>query len=81
MAETSRRRFLSLLGMSAAGVGAASVAGAAGAESTAVPSGAAGPLVAYVRDARSGRVAVMAGEREVVVHDRRLAARIARVLA
>jgi len=36
------------------------------------------PLVAYVRDPRSGRVALMRGDREVTVHDPALAARLAR---
>jgi hypothetical protein len=45
----------------------------------AVPAEATEPLVAYVRDAHTGEVAVMVGEREVVVHDRELAARIAHV--
>ena len=47
---------------------------------SAVPrSGHTEPLVAYVRDAHTGEVAVMIGEQEVVVHDHELAARIARV--
>jgi hypothetical protein len=37
-----------------------------------------GPVVAYVRDAGKGEISVMTGEREVKVHDRKLAARIAR---
>ena len=36
------------------------------------------PVVAYVRDARKGEISVMAGDREVHVHDPKLAARIAR---
>ncbi len=36
------------------------------------------PLVAYVRDVRSGEIAVMAGDREVVFTDRALASRLAR---
>ena len=36
------------------------------------------PLVAYVRDVRSGEISVMAGDREVVVTDRALAARLAK---
>jgi hypothetical protein len=36
------------------------------------------PVVAYVRDARSGEISVMSGNREVRVRDRKLAARIAR---
>jgi hypothetical protein len=38
------------------------------------------PLVAYVRDVVSGEIAVMAGDREVVVTDRELAGRLARTL-
>ena len=34
------------------------------------------PLVALVGDARSGEISLMVGEREVVVHDRRLVARL-----
>ncbi len=36
------------------------------------------PLVAYVRDVRSGEIAVMAGDREVVFTDKALASRLAR---
>jgi Spy/CpxP family protein refolding chaperone len=77
MNEPNRRGFLALAGAGAAAVGAVAVAPAAEA-STSVPSHVKEPLVAYVRDAKSGEVAVMIGEREVVVHDRELAARIAR---
>ncbi|HEY2319320.1 MAG TPA: twin-arginine translocation signal domain-containing protein [Solirubrobacteraceae bacterium] len=35
-------------------------------------------VLAYVRDPRTGDIAVLAGDREVHVHDRRLAAAIAR---
>jgi hypothetical protein len=37
-----------------------------------------GPLVAYVRDPRTGEISVMAGERQVKLQDRKLAARLAR---
>lgn len=37
-----------------------------------------GPLVAYVRDPRTGEISVMAGERQVRLQDRKLAARLAR---
>ncbi len=79
--DQSRRGFLALAGAGAAGVAAAAALGTAGdadAESTAVPKAATHPLVAFVRNARTGEVAVLEGEREVVVHDRALAARIAR---
>jgi hypothetical protein len=36
-----------------------------------------GPIVAYVHDARTGEVSVLAGDREVHVRDRKLAAQIA----
>ena len=35
-------------------------------------------VVAYVRDPRTGDIAVLSGDREVHVHDRKLAAAIAR---
>ena len=37
-----------------------------------------GPVVAYVRDAATGEITVMAGERQVELRDRKLAARLAR---
>jgi hypothetical protein len=37
-----------------------------------------GPVVAYVRDASTGEISVMAGERQVELRDRKLAARLAR---
>jgi hypothetical protein len=85
MNKPSRRGFLAAAGAGAAAVGAASVAPKAAAArpdagEPAVPrSGHTEPLVAYVRDAHTGEVAVMVGEQEVVVHDPELAARIARV--
>jgi hypothetical protein len=36
------------------------------------------PVVAFVRDPRSGEVSLMSGEREVRLHDPKLAARISR---
>jgi len=36
------------------------------------------PIVAYVKDPRTGEISVMTGEREVHVRDRKLAAQIAR---
>jgi hypothetical protein len=38
-----------------------------------------GPIVAYVHDARTGEISVLAGHREVRVRDRKLAAQIASV--
>jgi nitrous oxide reductase len=80
----SRRGFLALAGAGAAGAalataGPAIAAGATDTTKTAAPARSDGPLVAHVRDARTGEIAVMVGEREVVVHDRALAARLARI--
>jgi hypothetical protein len=35
-------------------------------------------VVAYVKDPASGEISVMTGDREVIVHDRKLAARLSR---
>lgn len=74
MGDHSRRGFLALAGAGAATVGLTAVVPGAGA----APATGVGPLVAYVKDSRSGEVAVMIGEREVIVHDRELVARLAR---
>jgi hypothetical protein len=79
MNDHTRRGFLGMIGVGAAAVSAAAIPADAETRPT-LPDNVAGPLVAYVRDARAGEVAVLAGEREVVVHDRDLAARIANVV-
>ena len=87
MSESTRRRFLLTAGAGAA-VAAAATAGIAGRKDEAGASGAAagasarlpktdGPLVAYVSDARTGKITVMAGESEVEVTDHDLVARLA----
>ena len=38
-----------------------------------------GPVVAYIHDTRTGEISVLAGDHEVRVRDRKLAARIANV--
>jgi len=73
MKESSRRGFLVATGT---GVAAAAVAPAL---MSAAPANAAGgppEVVAYVKDAKAGTVAIMVGEREVQVTDKDLAARI-----
>lgn len=40
-----------------------------------------GPVVAHVRDAATGEVSILHGDREVVVHDHELVARLTRTLA
>ncbi len=78
MNETSRRGFLAAAGTGVATVAVApTVVGASAASAAPTQQGA---VVAYVRDAAAGQVAVMAGEREVVVTDRNLVASITRHL-
>lgn len=84
MDQPNRRGFLALAGAGAAVAGAVAIAPSAEASTAApgeVPAHVTEPLVAYVRDAHTGEVAVMIGEREVVVHDRELTARIARAVS
>ena len=90
MDEATRRKFLIM-----AGIGAATTAGVAvaastgigaepagdGAPPTALPASASGRLVAYAENVRTGRLAVMVGETEVVVHDPDLVARLSPVAA
>lgn len=81
MKETNRRVFLAATGSGVAAAAAVAVAPsalAAGPASTPSQSKQSGPVVAYVRDAAQGVVAVMVGEREYVVTDRDLVARITR---
>jgi hypothetical protein len=82
--DPTRRGFLVIAGAGAAAAGVAAVAPAVSATPTAaakpagLPQGVSGPLVAYVTDMRGGELTLMVGEREVVVHDADLAARLAR---
>jgi hypothetical protein len=78
MSEATRRTFLTLAG---AGAGAAVVglgtSASADAATVRPPSGASGPLVAYVTDMQRGELTLMVGEDEIVVHDSDLTARLA----
>ena len=79
MSDHTRRGFLALAGAGAAAAGAAGAAApATAAPPIRAPAGASGPLVAYVTDMQHGELTLMVGEREVLVHDRNLAARLAR---
>ena len=77
MSETSRRKLL-------AGAGAGVAVGTVGLSMGPARAGEARPsaasaresVVAYVEDHRSGRLRLLVGEREVVVHDRDLVTRI-----
>jgi hypothetical protein len=77
MSDLTRRAFVKSSAGAAAGMTAvgAIVAAQAEADEHAVGSE---PVVAYVKDPRKGEISVMSGDREVSVHDRTLAARIAR---
>lgn len=90
MSDSTRRTFLLVTGAGAAAASVASIAApaaAAPAKASATqadrstesgPAPDAPPLVAYVQDAQSGAVALMVGEREVIVHDRELVGRLTR---
>jgi hypothetical protein len=78
MNQTSRRGFLAASGTGVAEIAVApAVVGATSASAAPPPEGA---VVAYIKDAATGTVAVMAGEREVVVTDQTLVASISRHL-
>jgi hypothetical protein len=76
MSDSTRRGFVKNSAAAAAGM---TVVGALVAEQADAKAAAkSGPVVAYIRDPRTGEISVMAGEREVKLHDRKIAARIAR---
>ncbi len=80
MSETTRRRFLVAggAGAVAGGIGllSADAAGAAQRMPAVV-----GPIVAHVRDVRTGEISVMVGETAVTVRDPGLVAALARAAA
>lgn len=79
MSESTRRNFLIASGAGAAAVGMAAVTpGAATARTPATLPQDATDLVAHVADPSSGTLTLLVGEREVVVQDRDLVARLAR---
>ena len=78
MNQASRRGFLAASGTGVAAVALApAVIGATSAAASPPPEAA---VVAYIKDATTGTVAVMAGEREVVVTDKALVATLSRHL-
>jgi len=82
MAEHSRRKFLQRASLGAAAVSAVAVVpglGAGSAEAEGSGPAHSGPFVAWVKDAKTGEIAVLVGEHEVVHRDRKLAARLARI--
>lgn len=93
MNSSTRRGFLTMVGVGAAAAGATVMApgalastpraGAAPQAAAApvadeLPAGASGPLVAYVHDVSTGEVAVMVGGHEVVITDKALVAKLAK---
>ena len=77
MGDTSRRKFLAAAG---AGTAAGAVVSLSGGAAEAVTrrrhDAAAEPVVAYVQDPKVGVLRLMVGEREVIVEDHDLVARI-----
>ncbi|TCC08365.1 hypothetical protein [Kribbella soli] len=88
MSDATRRGFLVVAGAgTAAAIGAVAVPKVFGDRSTEAPHqpltaadlGNAESYVVHVKDVRTGRMAILVGDREVLVTDRELAARIAGV--
>lgn len=76
MSDSTRRGFVKNSAAAAAG---ATVIGALMADQADAQAAAdSGPIVAYIREPRTGEISVMAGERQVKLNDRKIAARIAR---
>ena len=77
MSDTSRRKFLAAAG---AGTAATAVVGLTSGAAQAVTArgsrAATEPVVAYVQDPKAGVLHLMVGEREVIVEDHDLVARI-----
>jgi hypothetical protein len=85
MAESSRRNFLIYAGSGAATAVVASAmapaALAAVGDRMHLPANAPQALVAYISDVRRGEVALLVDEREIVITDHDLVARLARAAA
>jgi hypothetical protein len=80
MSDLTRRGFVKNSAAATAGITVigALLADQAGAHTGGVGGDGNQAVVAYVRDARKGDISVLSGDREVHVHDRKLAAAIAR---
>jgi hypothetical protein len=78
MSDTTRRAFVKRSAATAAGM---TVVGGLVAEAAdAKAAGQSGPVVAYVRKPGSGEILVMHDKQQVKLHDRKLAARLARAV-
>jgi hypothetical protein len=77
MSDTSRRKFLAAAGAGTAATAVVSLTGGTADAATTRGKGAATePVVAYVQNPRAGVLHLMVGEREVIVEDHDLVARI-----
>ena len=76
MSDSTRRGFVKTSAAAAAGMTVVGALVAEQAEAKAVS--ASGPVVAYIRNPRTGEISVMAGDGEVKLQDRKIAARLAR---
>jgi anaerobic selenocysteine-containing dehydrogenase len=77
MSDLTRRGFVKTSAGAAAGMTAIGALVAGQAEADVSPAGS-DPVIAYVKDPRSGEISVMSGDREVTVRDPKLATQIAR---
>lgn len=77
MSDLTRRGFVKSSAGAAAGITAVGALVAA-TQAEAEGDAGSGPVIAYVKNPRKGEISVMSGDREVVVHDRKLAAQITR---
>jgi hypothetical protein len=90
MAKLTRRGFIKQASVGAAAVGALSAVPVLGtSRAFAHPSPASpdvqavehqGPIIAHIRDAKSGEVSIYVGTREVVIHDLELVSRLVKAL-
>lgn len=83
MSDTTRRGFLVIAGAGAAAAGASAIGVAAAASSRTgeqlAPQdlASAESFVVHVKDVRKGQLAILVGDREVLIEDRELATRLA----
>jgi hypothetical protein len=75
MSDVTRRGFVRGSAGAAAGVTTMGVLGVGEADAKKAPHH--HPVVAWLGDPRDGKITIMKGDREVTIHDRKLAARIA----
>ena len=79
MSDLTRRGFVKGSAGAAAGLTMLSALLAEQADAHAAPGSR--PVIAYVKNPKKGEIAILAADREVTIHDRKLAARLARAVA